>query len=142
MSVLIKDMGIPKCCAECVAGMYEYNDNDERCFVCGFIKSQHSWECEHAEIDGIDTTKMRAYFCPIAEVATPHWIPVTERLPETTDAVLTTYIVNGDRSRRYVEESSYYGNDELWSSPWDEYRVAGTRIEVIAWMPLPTPYKQ
>ena len=71
----------------------------------------------------------------------PHWIPVTERLPETTDAVLTTYIVNGDRSRRYVEESSYYGNDESWSSPWDEYRITGTRIEVIAWMPLPESFK-
>lgn len=71
----------------------------------------------------------------------PHWIPVTERLPETSDTVLTTYIVNGDRSRRYVEESSYYGNDESWSSPWDEYRIAGTRIEVIAWMPLPEAFK-
>ena len=71
----------------------------------------------------------------------PHWIPVTERLPETTDAVLTTYIVNGDRSRRYVEESSCYGDDESWSSPWDEYRLAGTRIEVIAWCELPEPYK-
>ena len=71
----------------------------------------------------------------------PHWIPVTEKLPETSDAVLTTYIVNGDRSRRYVEESSYYGNDESWSSPWDEYRIAGTRIEVIAWMPLTEPYR-
>ena len=73
--------------------------------------------------------------------AIPHWIPVTERLPETTDAVLTTYIVNGDRSRKYVEESSYYGSDESWSSPWDEYRIAGTRIEVIAWMPLPEAFK-
>ena len=73
--------------------------------------------------------------------AEPHWIPVTERLPETSDAVLTTYIVNGDRSRRYVEESSYYGNDESWSSPWDEYRIAGTRIEVIAWMPLPEAWR-
>lgn len=71
----------------------------------------------------------------------PNWIPVTERLPETTDAVLTTYIVNGDRRRRYVEESSYYWNDESWSSPWDEYRIAGMRIEVIAWMPMPKPYK-
>ena len=75
-------------------------------------------------------------------LAEPHRIPVAERLPETTDAVLTTYIVNGDRSRRYVEESSYYGNDESWSSPWDEYRIAGTRIEVIAWMPLPEVYKE
>ena len=72
--------------------------------------------------------------------AAPKWIPCEDRLPETTDAVLTTYIVNGDRRRRYVEESSYYVDDGSWSSPWDEYRIAGTRIEVIAWMPLPEPY--
>ena len=74
-------------------------------------------------------------------LAEPHWIPVTERLPETSDAVLTTYIVNGDRSGRYVEESSYYWTDEPWSSPWDEYRMPGTSIEVIAWMPMPAPWE-
>ena len=72
MSILIKGMEMPKCCEECAAGAYEYNDNDERCFVCGFIKSQHPWECEHVEIDGIDTTKVRANFCPLIEVPTPH----------------------------------------------------------------------
>ena len=72
MSILIKGMEMPKCCEECVAGAYEYNDNDERCFVCGFIKSQHPWECEHVEIDGIDTTKARADFCPLTEIPTSH----------------------------------------------------------------------
>lgn len=72
----------------------------------------------------------------------PQCIPCSERLPETTDTVLTTYIVNGDRSRKYVEESSYYENDEYWCSPWDNYRIEGTRIEVIAWMPMPEAYKE
>jgi hypothetical protein len=72
MSVLIKVMEMPKCCEECAARAYEYNDNDERCFVCGFIKSQHPWECEHVEIDGIDTTKARADFCPLISIPTPH----------------------------------------------------------------------
>lgn len=71
----------------------------------------------------------------------PQWIPVSERVPETNDPVLTTYIINGDRSRKYVEESSYYENDEYWCSPWDNYRKEGTRIEVIAWMPEPEAYK-
>ena len=75
--------------------------------------------------------------------AEPHWIPVEQELPETDDEVLTTYIVNGNRKKRYVETSRYYydGFSGYWSSPWDEYRIAGTRIEVIAWMPLPEPYK-
>ena len=74
--------------------------------------------------------------------AIPHWIPVTEKLPETDDEVLTTYIVNGNRGKRYVETSRYYydGFSGYWSSPWDEYRIAGVRIEVIAWMPLPDPW--
>lgn len=74
--------------------------------------------------------------------AEPAWIPCSERLPETPDDVLTTYIVNGNRKKRFVETATYYDGDEgFWSSPWDEYRVAGTRVEVIAWMPMPLPYE-
>ena len=76
------------------------------------------------------------------EVAKPQWIPVKESYPETNDEVLVTYIVNGDKSKRYVEAASWYdGDDGFWVSAWDEYRVPGTRIEIVAWMPFPKPYK-
>ena len=70
------------------------------------------------------------------------WIKCTpDTMPETNDEVLTTYIVNGDQKKRFVETASWYDGDEgYWSSPWDEFRVAGTRIEVLAWMPMPKPY--
>lgn len=70
------------------------------------------------------------------------WISCSERMPDNTDEVLTTYIVNGNPKKRYVETASYYADDGCgyWSSLWDEYRMIGTRICVIAWMPLPEPY--
>ena len=79
----------------------------------------------------------------IEQLKSLQWIPCSERLPENSDEVLTTYIVNGNKNKRYTETATYYdGDDGYWSSPWDEYRVAGTRIDVIAWMPLPKPYKE
>lgn len=70
------------------------------------------------------------------------WIPCApETMPENTDEVFVTYTVNG-KKQRYVETATWYDGDEgYWSSPWDEYRVPGTKVEVIAWMPLPKPYK-
>ena len=73
------------------------------------------------------------------------WRLCSEELPETEDEVLTTYIVNGNQKKRYVETASYFNEGDReghWNSVWDEYRVSGTKIEVIAWMPLPKPYRQ
>ena len=49
------------------------------------------------------------------------WIKCTpDTMPQTNDEVLTTYIVNGDKKKRFVETSSWYDGDEgYWSSPWD-----------------------
>jgi len=71
------------------------------------------------------------------------WIKCTpDTMPQTNDEVLTTFIVNGDKTKRFVETASWYDGDEgFWSSPWDDFQVAGTRKEVIAWMPMPKPYR-
>lgn len=70
------------------------------------------------------------------------WIPVEERLPETNNEMLVTYIVNGNHKKRYVETANYFNDGEEggWSSVNDEYRIPGTKIEIIAWCELPEPY--
>jgi hypothetical protein len=111
---------------------YHYESKYWDMFDCAELPRAKHWD-GHTEADA-ETRLMSLQ-------PEPHWIPVTERLPETDDAVLTTYIVNGDRSKRYVGESAYYRSSESWSSVWDEYRMAGMRIEVIAWMPFPEPFE-
>lgn len=76
------------------------------------IKSCRKWECEYE---------------PIAR-----WIPCSERMPETEKAVLVT-----DQSEEvYIASRIDIYDEILW---WlQDYG----RINVIAWMPLPEPYKE
>ena len=80
-----------------------------------------------------------------------NWIPVDERLPDEDKEVLVTVYFHGlkqthqtgwndhIRPSYYVETASQIGGN--WSSVSDEYKVARNRHEVIAWMPLPEPWK-
>ena len=61
-------------------------------------------------------------------LAEPHWIPVTERLPEASGLYLVS--VKNDHERRYSKTA------------WFEKDVWFARQDVIAWMPLPEPYKE
>ena len=100
----------------------------------------HDWVDKYGDVHTAD--EMVEYQRIEALPPADRWIPCSERMPESTDEVLTTYIVNGEKKRRFVETASWYDSDEgYWSSPWDEYRVMGTKKEVIAWCELPEPWK-
>ena len=66
------------------------------------------------------------------------WIPVSERLPEDTERYLVT-LANGDIDIGWIRGDEYL---------WDlvdidcEYFLSDKRYQVIAWMPLPEPYKE
>lgn len=95
---------------------------------------------------------------PAADVE-PRWIPVTERLPETTDPVNITW-VNRKPSRYYehIKDKPFVATGHYCNGRWywfsavcqdclNEYgdcemdRIS-LAVEVIAWMPLPEPYKE
>jgi hypothetical protein len=47
------------------------------------------------------------------------------------------------KSCRYVEAACCYGEDDnaVWSAFSDEYKMTPSMHKVVAWMPLPEPYK-
>ena len=79
------------------------------------------------------------------------WVAVSEQLPEEETEVLVTVYFHGVKDYKggwnshiepkyYTEVASFY--DDEWHSYTDEYKIARNRHEVIAWMPLPEPYKE
>ncbi len=68
------------------------------------------------------------------------WIPIDVRLPDDGEEVLVTYIVKGKPNKRYVMMAEHVFDG--WSDPFREYRIPGVCIQVLAWMPLPDPYRK
>lgn len=73
----------------------------------------------------------------VDEVKANQWIPCTERLPDTDDHVLVTTI-NKRGDRRVVRAYYYRSDDYPGGGAW----AAGMNNNVIAWMPLPEPYRE
>ena len=88
----------------------------------------------------------------------PHWIPVTERLPENNDPVNVTWVNRnpevyymGIKDKPFTATAHYHREHWYWYSSvtqdyLDEYGewtpdLVDKDVEIIAWMPLPEPYK-
>lgn len=61
----------------------------------------------------------------------PHWIPVTERLPKEDGS----YLVSGKwgSGKESVGDCEFSVEDGYFQTAWN--------FDVLAWMPLPEPYK-
>lgn len=74
---------------------------------------------------------------PSVKPQEPKWIPVSVRLPEKSGRYLAYIINSHDDKLRYVMTCDYSA-DGYWNwFPDDEC----ASDNVIAWMPLPTPYE-
>lgn len=73
--------------------------------------------------------------------AQPEWIPCSERLPEEYGDYLITWTTSR-RKRPFIAicEGVPYSNEFEWQL--EDYIYAYPNVKVIAWMPLPEPYKK
>ena len=67
----------------------------------------------------------------------PHWIPVTERLPEIGEYVLCMI---RQQYRGQFHVCHYVDKDKYHDHPYFDWWHNGFP-DVVAWMPLPKPYK-
>ena len=84
------------------------------------IIQNHWWNCR--DIDKLVNA------LPSVTPQETRWIPVTERFPNDSGRYLVNY------SSGYVAMAYYYEAVSKWSS--------STTERIIAWMPLPEPYKE
>ena len=69
----------------------------------------------------------------VAEEYNNSWIPCSERLPEESGEYLTWVEYDGDRFRA-IDEIDCDGIIKEWN--------CSTDYKIIAWQPLPEPYKE
>ena len=116
MGIYIKEMDMPKSCIECLL----HGES-----ACKAFTTIEPWTFKDDE---------RAAFCPLIEVPEPKWIPCSERLPSEDGFYIAT--CDGEICG---EEQPFTGFAEFENRKWvddeDDYQC------VLAWMPLPEPYK-
>ena len=125
------------------------------------INAINSWRGRFSEEynEAIDDCENSKKELPIIQPE-PHWIPVSERVPEDLEEVNVTWVNRNPESyyefikdKPFTATAVYYKGKWYWWSTYTQDLLAeyGERcnvgllheaIEVTAWMPLPSPYQK
>lgn len=69
------------------------------------------------------------------------WIPVSERLPGANGVYSITRKINDGENIYYIPDSAYWDGISTWHDDTSVNHSRPYLTNVIAWQPLPEPYK-
>lgn len=112
-----------------------------------FMEEYKMVDTEHIYSNGIEYVpifRMEQWFAHQADI--PRWIPVTDRLPEKYGQYLVTFIPSGGTLWTKVLIARYsdlmgIAKPSFHIGEVGENSFVNINEQVIAWMPLPEPYK-
>ena len=78
----------------------------------------------------------------IEELSKPRWIPVTERLPDTSHSVLVAGKMKYEWEKEYTRFVDLGWNDGVSFETCNDWYEGQHEFEVTHWMPLPEPPKE
>ena len=120
----------------------------KRCSEC-----RYNDFCDDIDLPSIDSVSLRKTIEGYAEangllehmhyVNDQKWIPCNERLPNNMDDVLCCYEYKVTSGRYKCELSKYYGVGfySKYHKKWFGEAKLDSNRKVVAWMPLPNPYR-
>ena len=104
-----------------------------------------------SDLDHLQRDDWREVIQIVADAPTvnpePHWIPVTERLPKEKDAGILKKLGTSKRSQYVLATVEVKGERMTvtactYDGEWDwNMKYAFPDYKIVAWMPLPEPYK-
>lgn len=90
-------------------------------------------QCRHNDAEEMEGIRDRLIKRLLEKNKDYEWIPVSEKVPEDGEEVLCFL---GSEEMAVLFRRNDWGQDE-----WVDGRFATESYEVVAWMPLPKPYK-
>ena len=107
------------------------NDRDCQNCINGSVTGCVSWDCNF-----ISRKEARA------AVKQTKWIPVSERLPEDYGEYIVTMRSGLVQEATYKPKRMYVYFRTGWSACYSDGIFYHDDSEIVAWMPLPDPYKE
>ena len=110
--------------------------DSEQCLHCTEIDCENGTDCTFCILDKAKeiVNKLAEEYKDVPDTNVGKWIPVSEKLPD--DFMSYEYLTI--RKNRRSASITYYC---VVNHKWYSNRKSTKEIDVIAWMPLPEPYK-